>query len=123
MEFTHKELVEKIIAWAEEKKAEEIVHIDVAGKSSYTDSLIICHGKVDIHVKAIAEYLIDKIKEHKIHLMSTEGLDNGRWVLIDLGEVIVHVFLKPVRDYYDLEDLWKITPKRKKEMEANHVER
>jgi ribosome-associated protein len=121
MSTTYKDLAEKITEWAQEKKAEDITFFDVHGKTDYTDGIIICHGTADLHVKAIAENIVDKAHEEKIQILSVEGMDNAAWVLIDMIDIIVHVFSEEVRGYYQLEDLFTI--KSKKELESEHVEK
>ena len=108
-----KERVSQIIEWIQSKKGEDIVEIDVQEKSSFTDYFVICSGNGEIHTKAIANNIIDKAKENKIFLMGAEGMDNGKWILIDLIDVIVHIFDAPVREFYQLEDLWHKMPVRK----------
>jgi len=114
--ITIEETRNKIIKWAEEKKAEEVVSIDVKGKSSYTDMLIICHGTNELHVKAIAQNITDNVKKEKISFLASEGLQNGTWVLIDLIDIVVHVFNQNSRKYYKLEELWDINSKTRNEM-------
>jgi len=107
---------DKIIKWAKEKKAEDIVSIDVKGKSSYTDMLIICSGSNDLHVKAIANNITENVKKEKIGLLASEGMKNASWVLIDLIDIVVHVFNENSRKYYKLEELWDINSKTQNEM-------
>jgi ribosome-associated protein len=109
--------VEKIITWALDKKAEEVKHIDVEGKTDFTDSIIICHGTADLHVRAIADNIITMAKQEKIQILSSEGKSGATWILIDLGDIIVHVFNEETRDFYKIEDLYKISPNRDKETE------
>ncbi len=116
MEINQKEIINNITNWAEEKKAENIVCYDVKEKSDYTDSIIICHGTNDLHVKAIAENIIDHSKEHKIRLYAVEGLENAKWILLDFIDIIVHVFNETTRNYYKLEELWNINSKNIKEV-------
>ena len=121
MNFNHKELIENLISWITEKKGEDIAYFDVHEKSDYTDSIIICTGTVELHTQAIAEYLIEKAKEHNIQILSKEGIQNGNWILLDFVEVIIHIFTEETRKYYQLEDLWNV--KKIKDVENNHVER
>ncbi|MDY6915854.1 MAG: ribosome silencing factor [Candidatus Cloacimonadota bacterium] len=111
----HKEFVNKITAWIDDKKAEEVIHIDVSGKSDYTDSLIICSGVGAVHLKAIAEHVIEKCREHGFRTINKEGLNSPRWILLDLGEIVIHIFDRETRDYYKIEELWNI--KRKEQMD------
>jgi len=110
------ENVEKMIGWALEKKAENVLHIDVEGKTDFTDSIIICHGSAELHVKAIAENIKAKAREEKIQLLSSEGMGNSTWILLDFIDIIVHIFNEETRALYKIEDLYKIQPiKRIKE--------
>ncbi len=106
MEITLENKVKLIIEWLAEKKAENISYIDVLGKTNFTDAIIICNGSADIHNRAIADHVMDCCYEHKFRILSKEGLDSGRWVLIDLGDVIIHIFNDSMRDYYKLESLY-----------------
>jgi ribosome-associated protein len=96
-----------------DKKAEGIRILDLREQSGYTDILIICHGTSDRHVQTIAESIIQIADVHHFSIVSKEGLSEGRWSLIDLGDVVVHVFLDALRDYYDLENLWGDAPRVK----------
>jgi len=104
--LTNQVKVEAIIEWLQEKKAENIKIYDVENKSGYTDVIIVCEGSADIHNRAIAQYLIDNAKEYHLSVLSKEGMDYGQWVLIDLGDVVVHIFLPQTRDYYNIDDLF-----------------
>ncbi len=99
--------VEAIIEWLTEKKAENIKLYDVENKTGYTDVIVVCEGSADVHNRAIASYLIDMAKEHKLSVLSKEGLDYGHWVLIDLGDVVVHIFLPQTREFYNIDDLFE----------------
>lgn len=114
MENKWKDLVEKIVLWAQDKKAEDIQFYDVTGKTDYTDGVIVCHGSTELHVKAIGEHIIEKAKEEKMAIMSVEGLDNGVWILIDFVDIVVHIFEEKTRSYYQLEDLFSINSKIKR---------
>ncbi|MCB5230076.1 MAG: ribosome silencing factor [Candidatus Cloacimonas sp.] len=107
--------VEKVVEWIVEKKGEDIKYIDVRNKSSFTDFFVICNGNGDIHTKAIANHIIDMAREHKIKMLGKEGLDKGRWILLDLVDVVVHIFDTPQREFYRLEDLWDKIPERTNE--------
>lgn len=96
---------EAIITWLKEKKAENIRIYDMHDKCDYTDTIIVCEGNADVHNKAIANYLLDMLKENHLPLLSKEGIDFGHWILIDGGEIIVHIFLPETRDFYHIDDL------------------
>jgi len=103
--LTENVVCEAILEWLSEKKAENIRVYDVERTLGYTDIVIVCEGSADLHNRAIANHLIEMAKENKLHVMSKEGLEYGHWILIDLGQAIVHVFLPHVRDYYKLDEL------------------
>lgn len=96
-----------------DKKAEGIKILDLTSLSSYTDIVIICHGTSDRHVSTIADSILKVASVHHFEIVSKEGIGEGRWALIDLGDVVVHVFLDALRDYYDLENLWSDAKKVK----------
>ncbi|MCB5249958.1 MAG: ribosome silencing factor [Candidatus Cloacimonadales bacterium] len=101
-----KEKIEIIIEALEAKKAENISCIDVHGKSTITDAFIICNGSGELQNRAIAEHVIEVAKSNKYIIMGKEGMENGKWVLIDLGDVIVHIFNSASRNFYKIEELW-----------------
>jgi ribosome-associated protein len=87
-------------------KAEEPVILNVAEMASFTDYFVILSGRSTRHVQAVAEHIEEALREHHLKLMGAEGLAEGQWVLLDAGDVIVHIFYHPVRAFYDLESLW-----------------
>lgn len=95
-----------VIDLLEDMKAQDINVIDVTGRTSVTDSMIIASGTSNRHVQAVADHVADKIKDHGINPIGSEGRGNSDWVLIDLGDVVVHVMTTQAREYYDLEHLW-----------------
>ena len=88
------------------KKAMNVVALDVGELTSYADVFIICSGRSNRQVSAIAEFIQSDLKKHKIRPLSVEGTKDGHWVLLDYGHVVIHVFYEPVREFYDLEGLW-----------------
>ncbi|MBO1255407.1 ribosome silencing factor [Alteromonas sp. 5E99-2] len=90
----------------EDMKARDVVVIDVTGRSSITDTLVICSGNSKRHVMSIADNVVSESKQAGMPPLSVEGKDSGEWVLVDLGEVIVHVMQDETRDFYQLEKLW-----------------
>ena len=103
---TSANLLDRIIASLEDDKAEEIVAIPLRGKSSMADHMVICSGRSSRQVGAIAEKLTDRLKQDFGIFSKVEGKDQGDWVLIDAGDVIVHVFRPEVREFYQLEKMW-----------------
>jgi ribosome-associated protein len=88
------------------KKAIGLVVLDVRELTSVADVFIICSGRSNRQVMAIAEYIQVDLKKHGIKPLSVEGKKEGHWVLLDYGHVIIHVFYEPIRNFYDLEGLW-----------------
>lgn len=88
------------------KKAMDIVLLDVGDLTAIADVFVICSGRSNRQVSAIAEHIQTNLKKHKIRPLSVEGAKEGHWVLLDYGHVIFHLFYKPVREFYDLEGLW-----------------
>ena len=88
------------------KKAQKVVVLDVHDLTSIADVFIICSGRSNRQVTAIAEHIQAGLKTHSIRPLSVEGTQDGHWVLMDYGHVIIHVFYEPVRGFYDLEGLW-----------------
>lgn len=96
---------------AEEKKAEEVALLDLRGVSGYADFIVICSGSSDRQLEAIAEGVTQELKAQGRRVIGTEGQRGGRWVLLDFGDVVVHVFHRDERAYYDLEGLWADAPR------------
>ncbi len=99
-------LVSKIIHWLDEAKAEEIVTINLSGKTSIGDFMIVASGRTDRHVGAIADKIREKLKDAGHGRARVEGDDTCDWVLIDTGDIIVHLFRPEVREFYNLERMW-----------------
>lgn len=99
-------MLDLVLSSLDDDKAEDIVQIDLRGKSSMADFMVIASGRSSRQVAAIAEHLTDKLKETFRVSAKVEGKDAGDWVLIDGGDVIVHVFRPEVREFYQLEKMW-----------------
>jgi len=99
-------LLDEIVHWLDDAKAEEIKTIDLEGRSSIGDFMVIASGRTDRHVGAIADQLHRKLKERGLARVRVEGLEACDWVLIDTGDIIVHVFRPEVREFYNLEKMW-----------------
>ena len=93
------------------KKAESVVILGVQELTSLADAFIICSGKSNRQVMAIAEHIKTSLKKKEIQALRIEGLKEGHWVLMDYGDVVIHVFYEPVRTLYDLEGLWADAPR------------
>jgi ribosome-associated protein len=100
------ETLEAVLASLEDSKAEDIVAIDIEGKSAMADRLVIASGRSHRHVAAVAEHLITALKDKGLGVPRVEGLTNADWVLIDQGDVIIHIFRPEVRSFYNLEKMW-----------------
>ena len=98
-------LLAQVLAWLDEAKAENVVTIDIRGKSSIGDFMLIASGRSDRHVGAIAEQVQRKLKDQG-YGSRIEGQPQCDWVLIDIGDIIVHVFRPEVRTFYNLEKMW-----------------
>jgi ribosome-associated protein len=93
------------------KKALDIIVLDVSGLTSLADSFIICSGRSNRQVTAIADYIRTDLKKQGVAPLSVEGLQEGHWVLMDYGDIVIHVFYDDVRRFYDLEGLWSDAPR------------
>lgn len=99
-------MAEAIIASLEDDKAEDILVLDLDGKSTLADQMIIASGRSARHVAALADHVQRKIKDMGGKRARIEGLPNADWVLIDTGDLIIHLFRPEVREFYDLERIW-----------------
>lgn len=100
------ELKTLVLDTLDDMKARDIVVMDVRGKTSVTELMVVASGTSDRHVKAVAETLAYRAKEAGETPLGTEGLTEGEWALVDLNGIVVHVMLPKVRDFYNLERLW-----------------
>ena len=104
------ELLDRILTSLDDDKAEDVVKIDLKGKSEMADYMVIASGTSSRQVASMSEKLVDRLKQDFGRLSKVEGKDAGDWVLIDTGDVIVHVFRPEVREFYQLEKMW-MSPK------------
>ena len=105
-DLTSEELLGHIVTSLDQDKAEEIVQIDLRGKTSIGDYMVIASGRSTRPVTAMAEKLVDRLKQEYGRACKVEGKDPGDWVLVDTGDVIVHIFRPEVREFYQLEKMW-----------------
>ncbi|WP_245319177.1 ribosome silencing factor [Consotaella salsifontis] len=99
--------LETVLASLEDSKGEDIVSIDMNGKSALADFMVVASGRSHRHVGAVAERLLRDLKDAG-HKTKVEGLQNGDWVLIDTGDIIVHIFRPEVRAFYNIEKMWSV---------------
>lgn len=100
-------LIKSVIASLEDSKAEDIISIDISRKSSLGDYMVIASGRSNRHVAAAADHLIQALKDAGFGQARVEGLPGADWVLVDAGDVIVHVFRPEIREFYNLEKMWQ----------------
>lgn len=105
-DYTPEDLLAVVLASVDDDKAEDVVQIDLRGRSDVADYMVICSGRSTRQVASISEKLADRLKQEFRMVAKMEGKDTGDWVLIDAGDVIVHVFRPEVREFYDLEKMW-----------------
>jgi ribosome-associated protein len=104
--LTSEELVELAVRTLVANKGEDPLILDVRGLSGLWDYFIICSGGSKRHVQALAQHLQEALGKAGVKPMGMEGLEDGQWVLLDYVDVVIHLFIKPLRDFYDLEGLW-----------------
>jgi ribosome-associated protein len=100
-------------------KAKDVTVIDVRNKTSVTDWIVIATGSSSRHVKSLANSVVTSMKDAGKPVLGVEGEDDGEWVLVDLGDVIVHVMQQQVREFYDLESLWSVDVTRHRELQQD----
>lgn len=104
-------VVQRAAELARELKARDVVGLDLRGISSATDFFLLASGRSDVQVRAIAEHVVDELKKEGVRPAHVEGLQGGRWVLVDYIDFVVHVFHPQARDFYQLESLWGDAPR------------
>jgi ribosome-associated protein len=108
--MTSHELARRIADLALDKKAYDIRILDLTKLSSVCDYFVICSADAEVQVKAVADHVADELQHSGERVWHREGYESSRWVLLDYVDVVVHVFLREVRDFYGLEDLWGDAP-------------
>jgi ribosome-associated protein len=107
MRFTIEQIKDMVVQAASDKKAHQIVTLELKAISLIADYFMICTGNSETQVQAVATEIKKRAEEQQVRVRKIEGFDSARWVLIDLGDVVVHVFHRDERSYYNLERLWK----------------
>lgn len=111
--------LQKIVVSAlEDIKGKDIEVINTTKLTSLFDRIVIASGDSNRQVKALARSVEDKVREAGAEIVSVEGEDNGEWVLVDLGDIVVHIMQPAVRRYYNLEELWQVTPAQRRRAAA-----
>ncbi|MEZ8016485.1 MAG: ribosome silencing factor [Ascidiaceihabitans sp.] len=103
-------LLAAVLSSLDDDKAEEVVQIDLRGKTAIGDHMVVCSGRSSRQVSAISEKLVERLKTEFGHFSRIEGKNTGDWVLVDTGDIIVHVFRPEVREFYQLEKMWQLSP-------------
>lgn len=118
--MTIDELKQMALDALDDLKAEDVTVLDVQGKTTVTDWIIVATGSSSRHVKSVANSVISAAKQANKPPLGFEGEDEGEWVLVDLGDVIVHIMQRQVREFYDLESLWSVEAvEQRREQDAN----
>ncbi len=105
-ELAPRALADLLVQVAEDKKAWDPVVLDVAGLTTVADYFVICEGDTDRQVRAIADAMLERLREQGVRPLRVDGYEDATWILLDFDSVIAHVFLPGERSYYDLESLW-----------------
>jgi ribosome-associated protein len=112
------EKLDLILTALDEKKAVDVVTMDVTRQTQMTDYLVICTGTSNIHIRALADGVVESMKEHGYKGVRAEGYSDARWVLLDYGDVVLHIFTEDDREFYRLEEFWKGAPRLTSSEEA-----
>jgi ribosome-associated protein len=118
-----KYLAKRVVKFVLSKKAEDVLLMDLRKLTSITDFFVVCTGSTDVHVKAIADAVLEGCEKKGMEVYNVEGYENLRWVLIDLVDVVVHIFQPEARSYYQLERLWGDAPTERFDWQAEEAAR
>ena len=100
-------MIDTVMQSLDDAKAEQSIAIDIAGKSSLADYMVVTSGRSNRHVSAVADQVVKALRDNGFHKPRIEGLPHADWVLVDGGDVIVHIFRPEVREFYNLEKMWQ----------------
>ncbi len=103
----YRDTVKRMLGWLQEKQAEDMVALDIKSMNSVTDGVILASAANVRHAQALTDWLMEKLSENRIELLGVEGYRSGTWVLIDCNDIVVHIFQKDYRQFYNLEGLWR----------------
>nr|WP_041915877.1 ribosome silencing factor [Pseudodesulfovibrio mercurii] len=110
-DMTSLEKARNVAGWLDDKQGERITVINVSGLSSVTDMIVVVSARGVKHAQALATHILDKAAENNLEFLSMEGHKTGEWVLVDLNDVLVHVFLDELREFYNIEGMWAEAPR------------
>lgn len=116
------EKLDLILEALDAKKAQDVVTLDVSRQTQMMDYLVICTGTSNIHIRSLADGVIETMKEHGYKGVRAEGYNEARWVLLDYGEVVLHIFAEDDREFYRLEEFWKGAPRLEPAVEFSEEE-
>ncbi len=110
---TSRQIASLCVKWALDKKAFNVVFLDVRPWQGLNDYIVVCSAQSITHAQTIADHLIKSLKEKGIYNLGLEGYQQGKWILLDFNDVVVHIFFEYVREFYDIEGLWHAAPRIK----------
>jgi len=104
------DILDLIVEALDEKKAVDVLTMDVSSQTQMMDCLVVCTGTSNIHIRALADGVLEVMKQHGIKGVRAEGYNEARWVLLDYGDVVLHIFSPDDREFYRLEEFWRAAP-------------
>jgi len=106
MTLNSEQLLDLVLEALDDLKARDVVSLDVRGQSDVTDTIVVASGTSNRQVKALADHVVERVKAHGVRPLGSEGEQAAEWILVDLGDVVVHIMQPAVRQFYQLERLW-----------------
>lgn len=110
-EMSSLEKARRVAGWVYDKQAENIVIMDVTEMSSVTNMTMVVSARGVKHAKALADHILDQAAKENIEFLSLEGQKTGEWILVDLNDVLIHIFLEELREFYNIEGMWADAPR------------